>query len=591
MIIKEKIGSKNFFLISLAILFTFICIYFASFASRYSYIGISADFANSRWVIGDIHNGGEAYHSNVSVGDEILEIDNQESKNNVLLNKMLIVEQATSITVMHQNQKVDVPFKKTNKVRNIFFIFGILSVILFLLSSIYFKRHEISKTSQRYHVFLFLTSIFLISIIPSSMGNFFARFILIIYITLFPFFINVFWKAATLNEEVTKFSMISRITIVYSLITTLLFVYSQFFDVPLYVVQYLSRYIFYISLVFLVALLFVALYRSMKARALNKLNIIVSVILGLSPLFIGYVFPFSYEVPVIYTIPLLIFPIITIVSSLITNRLTNIRFHLPSLVLYILVSLIVTINITCLYLMTRFLPDWLIIVYIFLLTLSSIPILKDILILNSKTSYSLLDNNSIFSAVEAEREEISIYLHDTIIQDVIYHKRQFENLELIPKDEALGLLDDVIFELRELCSNIYPLMIKELGLKNAILDVIDKFQKKEPIIIKHQIDVTKFNFENNINNFILRSIREIINNSIFHGNAKNIRLHLYETEHMVNIEIIDDGYFGIVNDTSSSHFGLNVISEKLSLLGGKLTIDRNPTTVMMCIPRKQVNEL
>lgn len=81
-----------------------------------------------------------------------------------------------------------------------------------------------------------------------------------------------------------------------------------------------------------------------------------------------------------------------------------------------------------------------------------------------------------FSAVEMKREDIAITIHDTIIQEVIYHKKQIESAGDVDKSEVLNTLDDVVFELRELCSNIYPLMIKELGLKNAILELLNKFQ-------------------------------------------------------------------------------------------------------------------
>lgn len=56
---------------------------------------------------------------------------------------------------------------------------------------------------------------------------------------------------------------------------------------------------------------------------------------------------------------------------------------------------------------------------------------------------------------------------------------------------------------------------------------------------------------------------------------------------MVTIEVIDDGYFGMANEVSSSHFGLDVVAEKLFLLGGELIITKNPTTVKMSIPNRR----
>jgi len=582
---KPSNKSKNIFLIFLIVLFILLYVYFASFISRYSYIGISSDYKDKTWIITKIHRGGVAASSNLSVGDRILEIDNKDCETNYLLNKMLIVEQATSITILHNNKVNNILLNK--KFRFDFLIFSILSFSLLLLLLVYFRKHEISRTSRRYFIFLFFTSLFLSSIVPSSMGNIIARFILILYITIFPLFIDVFGRVSTLNKGIVHFSTTSKLVGTYSLITLVLFLYSCYFDVPIYVTRYLSRYIFYISLLFLILLLFSGFYRSLRGKSFDKLTIFASVILGVFPLFIGYVFPFSYEVPVIFTVPLLIFPILTILNSLITNRLVNFRFQLPEFILFLLVSLIVTIDFLCLYFLTSSLPYWFIITYVFLFFYSLLPVLRDLVIINSKKKYQLLDNNSIFSAVEAEREEISIYLHDTIIQDMIYYKRQIDGLEFIPQNKAQELLDDVIFELRELCSNIYPLMIKELGLRNAILDIIDKFQKKESVIITTDISVNKFYFENNVANFILRSIREVINNSIIHGNAKNIKLQIYSSGDMVTIEVIDDGYFGMAKELSSSHFGLDVVAEKLLLLGGELVITKRPTTVKIMIPNQR----
>ena len=186
-----------------------------------------------------------------------------------------------------------------------------------------------------------------------------------------------------------------------------------------------------------------------------------------------------------------------------------------------------------------------------------------------------------------ERENISIYIHDTIVQDIIYYKKQIENKDTISKTDILNSLDDIIFELRDLCSNIYPLMIQELGLQNAIMDIVNKFQKKELVVIQAKIKTNYLDFGNIINNFVLRSIREMINNSILHGNVKTIDINIYDNEQETIFEIMDDGHFGVVNDTTSSHFGLNVISEKLFLLGGELVVEKNPTKISMKIPKRK----
>ncbi|WP_231297476.1 hypothetical protein [Streptococcus equi] len=191
---------------------------------------------------------------------------------------------------------------------------------------------------------------------------------------------------------------------------------------PLVITIYLVRGIFYVSFTFLVALFLITLVKDIKNNAFPRLNIVLLVILCLLPLFIGYVFPLPYDIPFMYTIPLLLLPILAIINNLIINRLTTFRFHLPVPILYVFIAMLGTVMIICLYLISDFMPKWLMISYSFLLTLCSIPIVKDLIFLNIRTGYQL-SNKSIFLAVEAEREDISIYLHDTIIQDIIYYKK------------------------------------------------------------------------------------------------------------------------------------------------------------------------
>lgn len=583
---KKLFTNKVCFLKLLILLFVFITSYFFIFTTKYNYLGITSDIVENNWVVKSIHNGGAASSTQLSIGDTILKINNEKAEDNFSLNNWLIVEQASSVTVLHNAKKLTISFKDNSDSKYLFLIFCVLSLSLFLFSFIYFKRKEISQTNKRYYIFLVLTSLFLISIVPSSMGNFLARLIMILYITLFPLFIDIFWRASILKQQSTKISFFSKIVMLYSTVTLILLAYCHLFSTPIIIVKYLSRSIFYISFILLIILFLISLSKSSKHIIIPRINLIFLVILCLIPLFIGYVFPLPYNIPFSYTIPLLIIPILAIINNLIINRLTNFRFNVPISVLYVLLSVITIIIMLSLYLITNYLPWWLMFSYTFFLILCLIPILKDAILLNTKTEYKL-SNQTIFSAVELERENISIYIHDTIVQDIIYYKKQIENKDTISKTDILNSLDDIIFELRDLCSNIYPLMIQELGLQNAIMDIVNKFQKKELVVIQAKIKTNYLDFGNIINNFVLRSIREMINNSILHGNVKTIDINIYDNEQETIFEIMDDGHFGVVNDTTSSHFGLNVISEKLFLLGGELVVEKNPTKISMKIPKRK----
>lgn len=583
--ISKKVWLRIFFL-----LFLLLGMYYVAFASHHQYLGIEADFKNNHWLVTDIHNGGVAKSAGLSKGDILLKINQQDSKNNVLLNKWLIVEQAKSLVVEHRNhQKEQIFFNKQSSIDVWFIIFELIALVLFIYGILSLKKNKASRTSKRYSLFLILTSFFLSSLIPSSMGNTLGRLFVVLYVTLLPFFIDIFWRASVLKEAVTQLSLFSKIVMAYSVITILLFFMVQQFSLPLIFVKYLSDGIFYVSFLFLFILAIYSLLKDYSSFLFYKVNLILLTLLSLLPLFIGYVFPLSYNLPFLYTIPFLFFPIIGVVNRLIINRLMITRTYLPLSMISSLIAIVSTFVVVLFAIMMKFLPIWFMALYCFLFVLCLLPIIKDFLDMAKKLDYRL-DKHNIFTAVEMERENIAITIHDTIIQDVIYHKKQMESTGFVDKKEVLNTLDDVVFELRELCSNIYPLMIKELGLKNSILELLDKFQKENPVEIEYKMIFDSNHFESSVSNFLLRSIKELITNSILHGNAKLIRLDIFESEQHLVVVVSDDGRFIEQSEDHKSHFGLNVIAEKLVLLGGELQVEKSPTKVKMLLPKGEKND-
>ena len=192
---------------------------------------------------------------------------------------------------------------------------------------------------------------------------------------------------------------------------------------------------------------------------------------------------------------------------------------------------------------------------------------------------------TLFSAVESERESISTFIHDKIIQDTIHLLRSLESYDTDSSKEVVSQhLDELIYDLRELCTDIYPLLLQEIGLEKTLVSVIDQIQKKHPVIIQFTYDKLIHSESPQMNNFILRSLKEIINNSILHGKATELILTNYIHEKMIVFEIIDNGIFDNTPVSKGQHFGLNVIREKLLLLSGELIVEQSPTTIKLKIP-------
>lgn len=189
-----------------------------------------------------------------------------------------------------------------------------------------------------------------------------------------------------------------------------------------------------------------------------------------------------------------------------------------------------------------------------------------------------------FVATELEREEIATFIHDTTIQKVIYYKKQLEISEQINRIALLEMLDDIVFELRDLCSNIYPLMVHELGLKESITSILNQFMKMETVSIMTTFSIDEEKVNDKVGTFVLRTVKELVNNSILHGNAREITVDLSTKEKILSIVVIDDGIFKGNYQSNEHHFGLNRIVEKVHLLGGTVQINIEPTSVKIRIP-------
>ena len=48
---------------------------------------------------------------------------------------------------------------------------------------------------------------------------------------------------------------------------------------------------------------------------------------------------------------------------------------------------------------------------------------------------------------------------------------------------------------------------------------------------------------NKVGTVVLRTVKELVNNSILHGNAREITVDLSTKEKILSIEVIDDGIF------------------------------------------------
>lgn len=549
-----------------------------------NYIGIRAQRLDNSWYIKRIQYDGSANGSVLSVGDKIVSIDNKAPEDNRTLNKWLVIEGVESVSVMKGDVVQEIKFEGQNTTINKYGLFWVLGLLGFCFLFYYIKKKSVGVSETLFYAFVVMTIFFMVSIVPSSVGVDMARIIIILYVSFFPLFIDLFlkvYKTAVIYEKSNSYV----IELLIAVFNVVLCIITMFMDVPYIISEYLAQGIFGV-LALLLLYVFLNNRKNISNADMNVSNINISMIcvVSFAPLFLLYLFPVRWDVPFVLVIPFVILPILAVFHLLITFKLIPNRYRISKNGFYIILSIAITGVLFVLICLNKYIPVSILTIYCFCFLLVFMPLIDEFLTaLQRKTQR----NNSLqlFRAVEEERENISVYIHDTVIQDVIYSMKKIETMEEVNKKDMLHVMDEIVFYLRELCSDIYPLMIQEMGLKNSLLAMISQLEKKYPVIITCNIQIEEFKFSMRKCNFILRSIKELINNSILHGKATVVELLVSDEGDYCCFIVKDNGKFAYQKGKRESHFGLELIKEKIILLNGEIVINvEEETMVSMKIP-------
>ena len=140
--------------------------------------------------------------------------------------------------------------------------------------------------------------------------------------------------------------------------------------------------------------------------------------------------------------------------------------------------------------------------------------------------------------------------------------------------------------------NLSPPQINEIGLYAAVHDwmneqIEDKYNIKTKLSGKNE----RYSMTENTRFLIFRSLRELMINVVKHAKAKHLNINIKSNNRMMEITVQDDGIgFDqnlIVTRLKSQAYGLFSIQERMSDLGGSMTIDSKPgigTEVKLMIP-------
>ena len=219
----------------------------------------------------------------------------------------------------------------------------------------------------------------------------------------------------------------------------------------------------------------------------------------------------------------------------------------------------------------------------------------------NKNSTIVRENFYAHNLMQVKKEEelkrdVSNYLHDEILQDVLSIKNMINKSD---KEEVRKIifetLDNLNHSIREQMQEFHPTLLKTLTLKENygyLLGILEQKYGNGEIKILFNCKKDLF-LVDPYQLVVYRMLKELVTNAIKHSKCSQITVALKQESENIELKVSDNGIGLEENEYrkygSNQHKGLNSIYEQLFLLNGKMTISNNDPTglcVRVQIPMK-----
>lgn len=206
-----------------------------------------------------------------------------------------------------------------------------------------------------------------------------------------------------------------------------------------------------------------------------------------------------------------------------------------------------------------------------------------------KANHALQDaQRRLLTERETERKHLARELHDDTIQDLLSLNYQLEEIvSLVENGDAATLISEVedvrfhirqmVSNLRGICGDLRPPTIDSLGLGAALQSYTHSWRERTGIEIELTLSDNLGRLLETIELSIFRIVQEGLNNTWKHSEATHVKVSLSQiSPRMLQITIVDNGKglaedFDLATLSRSGHYGLLGISERVALLGGRLS--------------------
>ena len=212
---------------------------------------------------------------------------------------------------------------------------------------------------------------------------------------------------------------------------------------------------------------------------------------------------------------------------------------------------------------------------------------------------------SSIAAADAERRRWARELHDETLQGLgglrvlLSSARRGDDLDRARQamGEAVEHIEREIANLRAIITELRPAALDELGLRTAIEALLERHREESGFEIESELALPgtadgEARLGEELETAVYRLVQEALTNVAKHASANHVRVAVGQADGKLLIEVQDDGA-GFDPELASEGFGLAGMRERVSLVGGTLSIDSGErgTLVSACLPARQAERL
>jgi signal transduction histidine kinase len=183
---------------------------------------------------------------------------------------------------------------------------------------------------------------------------------------------------------------------------------------------------------------------------------------------------------------------------------------------------------------------------------------------------------------EAERRHLARELHDEFGQQLTCLRLLLQQLEARGPGpdgamwrEALGLLDVLLERVRALSGDLRPALLDQIGLRPALQSLAERLTKQTGLRVDFTHSGLERRFPGAVETAAYRIIQEGLTNAVRHAGVSEAAVHVEAGPDALTVRVEDRGvgFDPAAALAGGRAGGLGGMRERVSLVGGRLTID------------------